>query len=424
MTRQESIKTLMQENIVLAVGCTEPVAVALAVAKAKEILGENVDRIEMYLSKNIIKNAMGVGIPGTGMIGLPIAISLGVVCGDSSKELQVLDNAKDNVNQAKEWLSTHEIKIDVAKTNEKLYIECRCYGNTNYSKVIIAQNHLNFIHIQEGENVILHKELERQETIQNNNNTFVVDTLCAQEIFDYATKTDINFLEWIYQTVEINDKIGQEGLTNDYGLGIGKQLNEIAEGDIRKKVIAKACAASDARMDGATLAVFSNSGSGNQGLTCTLPVYEYGRLTNKTKEEIIRALTLSHLMSIYIKNKIGRLSALCGIVNASMGAASGIILLKGGNIYQMCYAIRNMINTITGMACDGAKPSCALKVSAGLNSAFDSILLAMNNRVVDITDGIAEGCIDRSITNLGKIGRYAMDEMDNTILEIMLNKEK
>lgn len=424
MTRQESIKALMQENIVLAVGCTEPVAVALAVAKAKEIIKEDVDRVEMYLSKNIIKNAMGVGIPGTGMIGLPIAISLGIVCGDSSKELQVLDNAKDNVNNAKEWLSSHEIKIEVAKTSEKLYIECRCYGKTNYSKVIIAQNHLNFIHIQEGENIILHKELEKEDNTQNNTDTFVVDTLCAQEIFDYATKTDINFLEWIYQTVEINDKIGQEGLTNDYGLGIGKQLNKIAQGDIRKQVIAKSCAASDARMDGATLAVFSNSGSGNQGLTCTLPVYEYGRLTNKTKEEIIRALTLSHLMSIYIKNKIGRLSALCGIVNASMGAAAGITLLKGGGIYQMCYAIRNMINTITGMACDGAKPSCALKVSAGLNSAFDSVLLAMNDIVVDSTDGIAEGCIDRSIENLGKIGRYAMDEMDNTILEIMINKEK
>ena len=423
MTRQESIRELMQQNIVLAVGCTEPVAVALSVAKAKELLEDEVVEIEMLLSKNVLKNAMGVGIPGTGMIGLPIAISLGVVCGESEKELQVLENAKENVEIAKQWLETHELKIDLAQTNEKLYIECRCFGkNNSFSKVIIAQNHLNYIHLQRNKEILLHKNLEQSTETANTNS--IIDTISAPEIYDYATQSDISFLEWIYQTAEVNSKISQEGLTNKYGLNIGKQIKETANGDIRKEVIARTCAAADARMDGATLAVFSNSGSGNQGITCTMPVYEFGVLTNKSKEEIIRALTLSHLMSIYIKNKIGRLSALCGIVNASMGAAAGITYLQGGSLLQICYAIRNMINTITGMACDGAKPSCALKVSVGLNSAFDSILLAMNNVVVDNTDGIAEGCIDRSINNLGKIGRYAMDEMDNMILDIMVNKKK
>ncbi len=413
----------MQQNIVLAVGCTEPVAVALSVAKAKELLEDEVVEIEMLLSKNVLKNAMGVGIPGTGMIGLPIAISLGVVCGESEKELQVLENAKENVEIAKQWLETHELKIDLAQTNEKLYIECRCFGkNNSFSKVIIAQNHLNYIHLQRNKEILLHKDLEQSTETANTNS--IIDTISAQEIYDYATQSDISFLEWIYQTAEVNSKISQEGLTNKYGLNIGKQIKETANGDIRKEVIARTCAAADARMDGATLAVFSNSGSGNQGITCTMPVYEFGVLTGKSKEEIIRALTLSHLMSIYIKNKIGRLSALCGIVNASMGAAAGITYLQGGSLLQICYAIRNMINTITGMACDGAKPSCALKVSVGLNSAFDSILLAMNNVVVDNTDGIAEGCIDRSINNLGKIGRYAMDEMDNMILDIMVNKKK
>lgn len=423
MTRQESIRELMQQNIVLAVGCTEPVAVALSVAKAKELLDDEVVEIEMLLSKNVLKNAMGVGIPGTGMIGLPIAISLGVVCGKSEKELQVLENAKENVEKAKQWLDTHELKIDLAQTSEKLYIECRCFGkNNNYSKVIIAQNHLNYTHLQKNKEILLHKDIEQNTETPNTNN--IIDSLSAQEIYDYATQSEINFLEWIYQTAEVNSKISQEGLTNKYGLGIGKQIQQTANGDIRKEVISRTCAAADARMDGATLAVFSNSGSGNQGITCTMPVYEFGVLTNKSKEEIIRALTLSHLMSIYIKNKIGRLSALCGIVNASMGAAAGITYLQGGSLLQICYAIRNMINTITGMACDGAKPSCALKVSVGLNSAFDSILLAMNNIVVDNTDGIAEGCIDRSIANLGKIGRFAMDEVDNMILDIMVNKKK
>ena len=220
----------------------------------------------------------------------------------------------------------------------------------------------------------------------------------------------------------MNAKCSEESLNGTYGLQIGKKLFNSWDKNIRNEIIARTCAASDARMDGITLPIYSNSGSGNQGITCTLPVYYYGVKRNSDKESIIRALTLSHLTSIYIKSKIGRLSALCGIVNASMGAASGITLLAGGKFSQMCYAINNMINTITGMVCDGAKPSCALKISAGLNSAFDSVMLAMNDIVVDSTDGIAETDIDKSIEDVGKIGRYGMDTMDDLVLDIMTHK--
>ncbi len=422
MTRQEEIRRLMQDNIVLAVGCTEPVAVALAVAKAKELLGEEVERVELSLSKNIIKNAMGVGIPGTGMIGLPIAVALGVVCGCSCKQLQVLEDAKENLDKAKSWLTSHKIDMKNKDTDEKLYIECCCYGKTSVSKAVIAKNHTNFILLQKDDKVLPCSNASKNCNNVKSNSSQIAASLSVKEIYEYATQTEITFLEWIYDMVKVNLDISQEGMHGDYGLKIGKSL--MADGDInkRQKVIAAACSASDARMDGATLPVYSNSGSGNQGITCSVPVAKYAEALGKSKEELIRALTLSNLISIYIKNKIGRLSALCGIVNASIGVGSAFVYLKGGSLTQICYTIRNMINTITGMVCDGAKPSCSLKISAGLNSAFDSAMLAMNNIVVNQTDGIAEQNIDHSIENLGKIGRFGMDKMDELVLDIMLDK--
>jgi L-cysteine desulfidase len=422
MTRNEAIKSLMKENIVVAVGCTEPVAVALCVSKAKEELGEEVEKVNLFLSKNIIKNAMGVGIPGTGMIGLPIAIALGVVCGESKKELEVLCEGKNHVDEAKKWLENHAVEIKPKDTSEKLYIECVCYGKNNYSKAIIAQSHTNFVHVQKNDTILLHKDIsnncENKDACQD-----VLSTLTAKEVYNYAVESKIEDLKWIFDTVKLNEKCSNQGIEGKYGLQIGRLLFNSDDKSERKEIIARTCAASDARMDGITLPIYSNSGSGNQGITCTLPVYFFGKKKNKSEEEIIRGLTLSHLMSIYIKSKIGRLSALCGAVNASMGAASGIVYLSGGNFHQICFAINNMINTITGMVCDGAKPSCALKIATALNSAFDSVLLAMNNVVVNPTDGIAETDIDCSINDLGKIGRESMNATDDMILEIMTNKK-
>lgn len=414
----------MQSNIVLAVGCTEPVAVALAVAKAKELLGEEVERVELHLSKNIIKNAMGVGIPGTGMIGLPIAVALGVVCGESSRELQVLGFAKDNLPQAKAWLETHSVDIKNKDIEEKLYIECCCFGKNNSSVATIAKNHLNFVHLQKNSEVVFHSDITASSDCECSKDTAAetAQSLSMREIFDYATQTELSFLEWIEAMQEVNCAISQEGLRGRYGLQSGRCLMEDKDLNTRKKVIAAACAASDARMDGATLPVYSNSGSGNQGITCSVPVIEYAKALGKDRETLIRALTFSNLISIYIKNKIGRLSALCGIVNASMGVGAALVWLDGGSYAQCCFAVRNMINTITGMVCDGAKPSCALKISAALNAAFDSALLALNNRVVDPTDGIAEEDIDRSIASLGNIGLRGMDTMDDMVLDIMLHK--
>lgn len=419
MSKEEIIQNLLQENIILATGCTEPVAVALCVAKAKELLGKEPQRIDLFISQNVIKNAMGVGIPGTGMKGLPIAISLGVVCGDSSKGLDLLNCSKDHLEEAKQWLNNHEINIHHAKNVDKLYIECIAFAENDQSKAIISQTHQNFVFLKINDQVIKNtrtNNTQKQNTYNNLN-------LTSKDIYDYATKSDILELDWIMDTVRVIEEASREGLRGDYGLSIGKILMDDEETSVRKRVIAKTCAASDARMGGALAAVYSNSGSGNQGITCTIPIYEFGKEIQKTDKEIIRALMLSHLMSIYIKQYIGRLSALCGIVNASIGVSSGLVLLQGGTYEQVCYAIKNMINTITGIICDGAKPSCALKISTGLNAAFDSSTLAMRNIVVEETDGISEKNIERSIKNIGKIGRYGMDSIDDMILEIMTSKE-
>ena len=240
-------------------------------------------------------------------------------------------------------------------------------------------------------------------------------------VYDYATTAPLDELDWLRETVEYNNAASECGL-HGMGLHTGQILMEQARGDMVHTVVARTVAASDARMDGCTKPVYSNSGSGNQGICCTLPVYYYGTLKGNSDEQIMRALTMSHLMSIYIKRGIGRLSALCGIVNATMGVSSGLTYLEGGNFEQVGYALKNMINTIAGMVCDGAKPSCALKMSVGLYSAFVCSELAVHSRVVDCTDGLSESDLDCSIHNLGRLGKDGMNQTDDMILDIMTHK--
>jgi L-cysteine desulfidase len=419
MSPKDIIRKLLQDNITLATGCTEPVAVALCVAKAKELLEEPPCKVELFLSKNIIKNAMGVGIPGTGMIGLPIAVSLGVVCGESKNGLEILNNVKEHVEEAKQWLENHTIEITPAQTPEKLYIECRLTGETNTSIAVIAYNHLNFTHLQKNKEVVYHFENEKEETESQHE---IELKISAKDVYQYAMETPLEEIIWVIDTVVVNARVSEIGMQGNYGLQLGKILFNDEDISLRKRVIAKTCAASDARMEGAAAPVYSNSGSGNQGITCTIPVYEFGKELGCDLEQISRALILSNLMNIYLKEHIGTLSGLCGIVNASIGVACGFVYLQGGDFTHITYAIKNMINTITGMVCDGAKPSCALKISTGLNAAFDCSTIAIRGIVVNETDGLSEDSLDRSIRSLGRIGRYGMDATDDLTLEIMTNK--
>lgn len=413
----------MLHEIVLATGCTEPVAVALAATKSRETLGEMPDSIEIFLSKNVFKNAMGVGIPGTGMIGLPIAVAMGITEGASDRNLEVLNILPRQVENAKLWLEQNSgrINIHVKDTTEKLYIECVCRKGSDSATAVIAQRHTNFVRIERNGHVLLENSQTEADTQTDNAGDGI--QLSARKVFEFATMAPLEELEFINETVKYDMAVSDAGLSGNYGLTAGKVLMEQADGDIVHTTVSKTVAASDARMAGCSNPVFSNSGSGNQGITCTIPVYEFGTLNKYPHETITRGLIMSHLMSIYIKRGIGRLSALCGIVNASLGVTSGLTYMQGGSYEQVTFALKNLINTLTGMVCDGAKPSCALKVATGVYSAFVASKLAMHTKVVDETDGLSEQDIDRTISNLGKLGKDAMNETDEMILEIMTNKQ-
>jgi len=419
---RKQIRDLIQREVVVATGCTEPGAVALAVAKARETLGCMPETTQLLLSKNVFKNALGVGIPGTGMVGLPIAVAIALTAGDSSRQLEVLTVTSDEVSAAKTWLANNGDKISIGlkeRCEDKLYIECICRKGEDTATAIISKRHTNFIYISRNNEVLFENESStgKSDAVANG-----VPELSQRIVYEYATTAPLEELDFILETVKLNCKAANEGLKG-YGRNTGRILMENAAGDIVHTVIARTVAASDARMDGCTLPIYSNSGSGNQGIACTLPVYEYGKAKSCSDEQITRALILSHLTSIYVKRGIGRLSALCGIVNASIGVTSRITYLHGGSYDQMCYAIKNMINTLAGMVCDGAKPSCALKMSTGLYSAFVCAELALHDKVVDACDGLSEKNIDCSIRNLGRLGMEGMDQTDDVVLDIMTHKQ-
>lgn len=422
---REQLEAIIRQEVVPAMGCTEPGAVALCVAKACSVLGAEPQHIDIKLSKNVFKNAMGVGIPGTGMIGLPIAVAMAVVNGKPERGLQVLSQTPDEVEAAKRWLANNVgiIDISVKESVDKLYVECCVEAAGDSAVAVISHRHTNFVFVCRNEQVLLSSgsastaKTSEAETETNDSQL----TITARMVYDYATTTPIEELEFLRETVTLNTAASEEG-QKGMGLHTGEILMEQSRGDMVHTVVARTVAASDARMDGCTLPVYSNSGSGNQGIACTLPPYYYGTLRGNSDEQILRALTMSHLMSIYIKRGIGRLSALCGIVNATMGVSAALTYLEGGNFEQVCYSLKNMINTIAGMVCDGAKPSCALKMSVGLYSAFVCAELAVHDRVVDRTDGLSESDIDCSIGNLGRLGKEGMCQTDDCILDIMTHK--
>jgi len=423
---REQLAAIIHQEVVPAMGCTEPGAVALCVAKACNVLHCKPESIDIKLSKNVFKNAMGVGIPGTGMIGLPIAVAMAVVNGKPERGLEVLSQEPAEVDEAKRWLANNSgiINIGVKEQVDKLYIECTVTNKTEGHKAVavISHRHTNFIFIMLDDEVLLDQKQGVEMVTEECNDSKNQLELTAQMVYDYATTTPLEELEFMRETVKLNTAASEAGL-HGMGLHTGQILMEQSRGDMVHTVVARTAAASDARMDGCTLPVYSNSGSGNQGITCTLPPYYYGTLNGNSDEQILRAVTMSHLMSIYIKRGIGRLSALCGIVNATMGVSAALTYLEGGNFGQVCYAMKNMINTIAGMVCDGAKPSCALKMSVGLYSAFVCSELAVHDRVVDRTDGLSESDIDCSIRNLGRLGKEGMSQTDDCILDIMTHKQ-
>lgn len=424
---RDEIIALIHREVVPAMGCTEPVAIALAVAKATELLGTRPQKIKVGLSANMLKNAMGVGIPGTGMIGLPIAIALGAIIGKSEYGLEVLKDVNpDAVAEGKKFIDEGRIEIFLDENAPSiLHIDVLVSAEADQANAVISGNHTHFARLATSRETLL-DELSGDSPSATSGSSSSDPKLDMRTVWEFATESPVEELEFILKARDLNKKAAMLAMTEGYGHSLGytiKQYGAKYFGDTPlEHMLIYTSAACDARMAGAAIPVMSNSGSGNQGITATMPVVSFAEDCGASEEQLIRALTLSHLTSIYIKQSLGRLSALCGCVVASTGSSSGIVYLMGGGFEQVQAAIKNMVANLTGMVCDGAKPSCAMKISSGVSTAMMTALLAMQGRCVTSNEGIVSDDVDRTIHNLTSIGRDAMRETDRLILNIMTNK--
>ena len=442
--RQQEIIDLIRSEVKPALGCTEPIAVALAVAKAVEIIKENCPgtcpdgwrrkadfKIEVEVSSNILKNGMGVGIPGTGMVGIPVAAALGAVCGESALGLEVLKNlSKEDVLRARELADTKAVKVSVADTEHLLYVKATVYLEGAHASAevdphayaVIEDDHDRIVETSFADRILMSSESAAATTEKGRKDL----GLTVREIFDFATSAPFQDISFILEDRTLNLALAMEGLHGDYGLKVGKAIRETQKevfgDDFLSFAMGMTAAASDARMAGCTLPAMSNSGSGNQGITVSMPVIAYAIKYNVDDERLARALILSNLVAIHIKSFLGKLSALCGCVVASTGSACGIVYLQGGGVPEVSAAIQNMAGNITGMVCDGAKVGCAMKVASGVSCAVQSAVLALRGTCIPSTDGIIEDDVEKTIRNIGKIGSAGMKTTDRMILDIMLCK--
>lgn len=423
--KRKSIINLVKREVVPAMGCTEPIAVALCVAKATEVLGAEPEKIDVYLSANMLKNAMGVGIPGTGMVGLPIAVALGALVGKSEYQLEVLRDVTDEaVKRGKAFIAENRVSVDLKNGEcDKLYIEAIVEAGTSKANVVISGGHTNFVHIEKDGEVMLSSA--KQEGAAAGSADI---GLTLRDVYEFATTSPLEEIDFINEAGVLNTEASRLALLGNYGHELGKTLSRplgrgIMGESMFSHILSATSSACDARMAGAMIPVMSNSGSGNQGIAATLPVVVFGKENHNTEEEITRALMLSHLTAIYIKQSLGKLSALCGCVVASTGSSCGITYLMGGTYEQVAFSVKNMIANLVGMVCDGAKPSCALKVSSGVSTAVLSAMLAIQNKHVTSVEGLIEEDVDRSIRNMTRIGAEGMNETDRMVLDIMTHKE-
>ena len=444
--RQQEIIALLRREVKPALGCTEPIAVALAVAKAVEIIQENCCsrcpegwrlnadlHIDVAVSGNILKNGMGVGVPGTGMVGLPIAAALGAVCGDSSLNLEVLSHVNESaVEQAKELVRAKAVRIREADTERLLYVkatvsvgdQARASAEVDpHAYAVIEDDHDRIVETSFADKILMSSESGAAASERKADGN---DGLTVREIYEFACTAPYGDIAFILEDRTLNLALAHEGLRGDYGMRVGKTIREnqkeIFGDDFLSYAMGLTAAASDARMAGSTLPAMSNSGSGNQGITVSMPVIAYAIKYGVDDERLARALILSNLVAIHIKHFLGRLSALCGCVVASTGSACGIVWLQGGGYEEVCAAIKNMAGNITGMVCDGAKVGCAMKVASGVSCAVQSAVLALRGTCIPSTDGIIDDDIEKTIRNVGAIGSAGMKGADRMILDIMLCK--
>ncbi len=431
---RENLINILKAEVKPAVGCTEPVAVALACAKAKELLGEEVIKNKVLVSPNIYKNAMCVGIPGTNRLGLKIAIAMGIIGGKSEDGLTLLEGlTTEEVELSEKYVDETPIDVEPLDTKEKVVIDVRFEGKNKTSRVMIKTKHDNFVFLQSDGLVLLDEvdgfaEKSESEITQKEEN--VMESVTIKEIIQSVEQMSLEEIDFLLDGIEMNMDMATYGLENEIGIGVGRGIKKsIEEGLLGDGIMTQAmlltAAASDARMGGAKLPVMSSNGSGNHGLTAILPVVAYNLKYPQSEEKMAKALAISHLVTAYIKNYTGRLSAVCGCgVAASTGSSAAISWLMDENINYIYGSIENMIADLSGMICDGAKAGCALKLSSAASAAVQSAVIARQGYAVPPLNGIVGTKVEQSIQNLGKISNKGMQITDEIILDVMNDMNK
>lgn len=418
---------LLHKEIAPAEGCTEPIAVAYAVSLASELLDEEITQVRLRLSGNIIKNALGVGIPGTGQSGLPIAAALGAVVRRSHRKLEILSGLKpDELAAANRLLAQDVLEVELQETEEKLYIEAYVKGPSADALAVIEREHTRVVRLERNGAPV---EAGRDKAdCEAEGTDEEAAQLSLDEIYAFVAEAAADELAFLMDGVAMNRAISEEGLRGEYGLQVGRKMAQRSNvnlfGEDRATgIIAAAAAASDARMAGSAMPVMTTAGSGNQGIACTLPVIALAERIGAEDEQLTRALALSNLVTIHIKQYIGRLSPLCGSgIAGGVGASSGIVYLMGGSLQQIKRAVQSTIASLSGMICDGAKATCALKISTGTNAAIQAAILAMNDISPSPSDGVIFDEVEDTIRNMERFVQEGMADADATILSIMLSK--
>ncbi|MRT92969.1 serine dehydratase subunit alpha family protein [Ancylomarina sp. 16SWW S1-10-2] len=413
----------LKKEFVPAAGCTEPASIALAAAKASEILKATPDKVQMKVSGNIFKNVMGVGIPGSTLVGMSIAAALGALGGQSKYGLEIFTHIGETVaEEAKSFVNDGKVEIKMVKDVPKLHVECLSTKGKDTCRVIIQDRHENVVLVEHNGKVIFSKGVDISVDDVDKEEDWSVES-----IYNFITSVDISELQFLEKGIEMNRKIAEEGLKGSYGLQVGKsmQLNiekGIISDDIINKSIMMAAAGSDARMAGCSMPVMSNCGSGNQGMSLTLPIMVAAEKLKIDDETKLRALALGLLISIHMKSYVGQLSAICGVLLSTSGAACAITYMMGGELSHLNSTLKNMTGTVTGMICDGANASCALKISASVSAAIQSSLLAINSQSLNNMDGIIDDNVEETIRNIGLLANEGMQIADDVILKTMVGK--
>lgn len=432
MIDSKNILEILKDQVKPALGCTEPGAVAYAVAKAKEILNEEVVELIITTDKNILKNGLVVGIPGTEERGIIFAAALSLVVGKSEYVLEALkDVTQDDIEAALKIVETKKIQLDYDRKKEELYICIEAKGQNTTSCVIIENSHTNIVFERKNHQILLDKDQNHigdqpssMYEHQEQEIRYDIKNYSFDELFDFVDNVDIKDIEFIQDGMEMNMRMAGVGLSEELNSSIGSSFLNIAE-NITAKAKAYTVAASEARMVGFPLPVMSSAGSGNHGLVAIIPATYIGTALELPREKVIRAVTISHLVTIYVKVHIGVLSPVCGCgVAAGVGCATALTYLYGGSREQMKSSISNMIAGLSGMICDGAKIGCAYKLAISVNAAADASYMALKDNNIPSDNGILGESAEESVKNLGKLSKIGMNNTDHTILGIMLQKNK